>query len=42
MLKTHISKILYYGLLQNLIFYTLQNALFALAFEDEEDEDAKQ
>ena len=38
-LKSNISKIAYYGLVQNLIFNTLQQALFALAFDDEEDED---
>ncbi len=36
--KTNISKILYYGFIQNLIFSTLQNALFAmLPGADEED-----
>ena len=39
--KTNVSKIVYYGAMQNLIFNALQNALFALAFgeEDEEKED---
>jgi hypothetical protein len=36
--KTNISKIAYYGFLQNLLFTTLQSALFALMFEDDEDE----
>ena len=36
--KTHISRILYYGAIQNLIFASLQSALFALAFDDEEDD----
>jgi hypothetical protein len=38
--KTNISKILYYGFIQNLIFSTLQNAMFAFVpgFEDDEDE----
>ena len=37
--KTHISKIIYYGAVQNLIFYGLQQALFAAMFgDDEEDE----
>jgi hypothetical protein len=38
--KTNISKILYYGFIQNLIFSTLQNAMFALlpGFDDEEEE----
>jgi len=35
--KENISKILYYGAVQNLIFNALQNALFAMAF-DEDDE----
>ena len=39
--KTNISKIVYYSTIQNLIFNALSNALFALAFgeEDEEKED---
>jgi hypothetical protein len=40
--KTNISKIIYYGFVQNLIFSTLQNALFALlpGFDpDDEDEE---
>ena len=38
--KTNISKIVYYAFVQNLIFSTLQNALFALlpGFDDEEQE----
>ena len=38
--KTHISKIIYYGAVQNFIFSALQSALFAMipGFEDEEDE----
>jgi len=39
--KTNISKLLYYGLAQNLIFNALQQALFAVAFDDEEDEKKK-
>ena len=39
--KTNISKIVYYGAVQNLIFNSLQQALFALAFA-EDDEDPKQ
>ena len=35
----NISKILYYGAIQNLIFASLQSALFAFAFDDEIDED---
>ena len=37
--KTHISKILYYGAIQNAIFYGLQQALFAVAFGDDEEEE---
>ena len=36
--KTNVSKIVYYGALQNLIFNAMQQALFALAFDDEDDE----
>ena len=39
--KTNISKILYYGAVQNVIFSALQKSLFALAFDDEEDDEAK-
>jgi len=39
--KTNISKILYYGFVQNLLFNAMQRALFALGFGDEEDEDKK-
>ena len=40
--KTNISKILYYGAIQNVIFNSLQQALFAMAFDDEEpSEEAK-
>ena len=40
--RTNVSKILYYGAVQNLIFSSLQSALFAMAFDDEpEDEKAK-
>ena len=35
--KTNISKIIYYGFVQNLIFNALQQALFALMFDDEEE-----
>ena len=36
------SRILYYGAVQNLVFYSLQTALFALMFgTDDEDEDKK-
>jgi len=38
--KTNISKIVYYGMVQNLIFSTLQNALFAMipGFDEPDDE----
>ena len=39
--KTNISKILYYTTVQNLIFNALQQAIFALAFDDEEPEEEK-
>jgi hypothetical protein len=36
--KTHISKIAYYGVVQSIIFGSLQSALFAALGEDEEEE----
>jgi hypothetical protein len=41
--KTNVSKIVYYGAIQNLIFNALQQAVFALGFgeDDEEEMDAK-
>ena len=39
--KTNISKIAYYSVIQNIIFSALQQALFALMFDDEEDEEDK-
>ena len=38
---SNISKIIYYGAIQNLIFYSLKSAVFAMALEDELDEDKK-
>ena len=38
-LKTNISKIIYYMVVQNIIFTALQQALFAVAFGDDEEED---
>tara|TARA_R100001510_G_C7642816_1_gene200378 strand:- start:1111 stop:1896 length:786 start_codon:yes stop_codon:yes gene_type:complete len=38
---SNISKIIYYGAIQNLIFYGLQSALFAMAFEDDQEEEDK-
>ena len=41
--KTNISKIIYYGIVQNFIFNALQQALFRLSFQDDvESEDKKQ
>jgi hypothetical protein len=37
--KTNISKIIYYTTVQNIIFNAVQQALFAMAFGDEEPED---
>ena len=37
--KANVSRILYYGAVQNLIFGALQNALFAVFGDDEEDEE---
>ena len=37
--KTNISKIIYYTTVQNLIFNAIQQAIFAIAFDDEEPED---
>ena len=37
--KTNMSKIIYYGAIQNVIFNALQQALFAMAFGDEEPDD---
>ena len=37
--KTNVSKIIYYGMIQNVIFNALQQALFAMAFDDEEASD---
>tara|TARA_R110002050_G_scaffold209634_3_gene345632 strand:+ start:2663 stop:11581 length:8919 start_codon:yes stop_codon:yes gene_type:complete len=40
--KTNVSRIVYYGAVQNIIFASLQSALFALAFAgDDEDEELK-
>ncbi len=38
-LKTNVSKIIYYMVVQNIIFTALQQALFAVAFGDEEEEE---
>jgi hypothetical protein len=39
--KTNTSKLLYYGAVQNILFSTLQSAMFALAFDDEEEEQVR-
>jgi len=39
--KTNVSKIAYYSVIQNIIFSALQQGLFALLFDDEEDEEKK-
>ena len=39
--KTNLSKIIYYGAVQNAIFYTLQQALFRTMFDDDEEEVTK-
>jgi len=38
-MKANISRIIYYGMVQNLIFYTLQTAMFAMMFEDDDEEE---
>jgi len=39
--KSHVSKIIYYGVVQNIIFNALQQGLFALGFGDDEEDEAK-
>lgn len=36
--KTNVSKIAYYGIIQNALFYSLQQALFSVLFDEPEDE----
>jgi len=36
--RSNVSRILYYGAIQNVIFSALQQAIFALSFDDEEDD----
>ena len=38
-IRSNISRILYYGAIQNVIFSSLQSAIFALSFDDEEDDE---
>ena len=40
--KTNVSKIIYYAVVQNLIFNALQSALFGLGFGDDEDDEKKE
>ena len=40
--KTNVSKIIYYAVVQNLIFNALQSALFGLRFGDDEDDEKKE
>ena len=40
--KTNLSKILYYGAIQNIIFTGLQNAMFGQLFEDDDDEEVEE
>ena len=39
--KTNLSKITYYMAIQNIIFHSLQSAMFALMFTDEDEEERK-
>lgn len=39
--KTNVSKIMYYSVIQNIIFSALQQGLFALLFDDEDDDKEK-
>jgi hypothetical protein len=39
--KTNLSKLMYYSVVQNIIFSSLQSAMFALMFTDEEDEETE-
>ena len=39
--KVHMSRIAYYGVMQNLIFNAMQQALFAIAFGDDEEDEEK-
>jgi hypothetical protein len=39
--KSHISKIIYYGFVQNMLFNALQQAVFALGFGDDDEDDEK-
>ena len=39
--KKHVGTIAFYGIIQNVVFNALQNALFALGFGEDEEEDKK-
>ena len=39
--KTNVSKLIYYGVVQNIIFNSLQQAMFAIGFGDDEEKDEK-
>ena len=39
--KVHMSRIAYYGVIQNLIFNAMQQALFAIGFGDDEEDEEK-
>jgi len=41
-MKSNISKIIYYGFVQNIIFNALQQAVFAMGFGDDEDDEANE
>ena len=40
--KTHISKVIYYGFIQNVIFNALQQAVFALGFGDDDEDNREE
>jgi len=40
--KANVSKIIYYGIVQNLLFNTLQSAIDAIGFGDDDDDDSKE
>ena len=39
--KSNMSKVMYYGFVQNLIFNALQQAVFAIGFGDDDDEEIR-
>jgi hypothetical protein len=40
--KANVSKIIYYGIVQNLLFNTLQSAIDAIGFGDDDDDESKE